>query len=355
MYTAVILEDELPALKLLEMIIGSNESFTITGSFANPAEALGALPALQPDVIFMDIEMPHMNGVKLAQRIREISGHTQIVFTTGHMKYAVDAFDVQAMDYIVKPVTPKAIKRVYERLTKLQALEKAADKVSISPSITGFGGLEVRNTSHQLMHFPTRHTEELFAYFLCYPNREVNKWKLSELLWPDMDGERALHNLYTAIYRVKGVISAGGLPMRIMKTSEGYNLITGTAVYDVMLYQQAERLLTGDALEPEQLEQLFALYKGPLFHGKPYVWKISLEEKYRLIYEKLSLRLIGEAIVRGELQAAEDRFYTCLLADPSNEDFYRHLLRLFSSKDQKRRMQQFYQRRMEELSRLNLG
>jgi DNA-binding SARP family transcriptional activator len=75
-----------------------------------------------------------------------------------------------------------------------------------------------------------------------------------------------------------------------------------------------------------------------------------LEEKYRRMYERLSLRLIGETILSGAPQAAEDRLYACLLADPLNEEFYRQLLRLFSSKDQNRRIQQFYIRLMQEHS-----
>lgn len=348
MFSAVILEDEVPALDLLEMLVGRHESFTISGTFTNPVEALKHLPVLQPDIIFLDVEMPLIKGAELARKIRESSVNAQIVFTTGHLHYAVDAFDVQALDYIVKPVTPQAINRVYDRLAKRHSYPKTLDQAGVSSNIKGFGGLEVRNSGNELLHFPTRNSEELFAYFLCHPNREVDKWKLSELLWPDMDGERALHNLHTAIYRVKRVISASGLPMKIKKTSEGYTLNTGTIVYDVMQFQQAEQMLAAEHLDLKQLERLFILYKGPLFHGKPYVWKISLEQKYRLIYEKLSFLLIREEILSGSLQAAEDRLYACLMADPMNDEVYRQLLQLFSANDQNRRIQQFYIRLMEE-------
>ena len=357
MYTAVILEDEIPALELLEVLVDRHESFTISATFTNPEEALEQLPELQPDIVFLDVEMPQMNGLELARRIREVSEQAHIVFTTGHPQYAVKAFDVQALDYIVKPVTPKAIERVHGRLARQQPSRITLERTSVAssvqvpaPVVTGFGRLEVRNANHELLQFPTRISEELFAYLLCHPDREVDKWKLSELLWPEMDGERVLRNLHTAIYRVKRVMEAGGIPMKIKKTSEGYTLDTGTFVYDVMEYQQARQLLTGQLMEVEQLDKLFSLYRGPLFQGKPYVWKISLEEKYRLIYEKLTLRLIGEAVSEGALHAAEDRFYACLLADPQNEEFYRQLLQLFPAGDQHQRMQQMYSRLREEPS-----
>lgn len=357
MYTAVILEDEIPALEVLENLVGRHESFTVAATFTSPQEALEQLPGLRPDVIFLDVEMPQMNGLELARRFRERSEHSQIVFTSGHTHYALKAFDVQALDYIVKPVTPKAIARVYDRLVRQQPspgtpeLPSAAVDPAPAPIVTGFGRLEVRNATGELIRFPTRKAEELFAYLLCHPNREADKWKLAELLWPDMDGERVLRSLHTAVYRVKRVLEAAGLPLRIMKTPEGYTLHTGEFVYDILQYQQAGPLLTGEHPELAQLDRLFGLYKGPLFHGKPYVWKISLEEKYRLLYEKLSLHLISGAVSSGDYEAAEQRFYACLLADPLNEEFYRRLLAYFPAKEQNQRIQRLYTRLLEDHSR----
>ncbi|WP_340024812.1 response regulator [Paenibacillus sp. FSL K6-1096] len=361
MYTAVILEDEIPALEVLELLVDRHESFTVAATFTNPEEALEQLPGLQPDVIFLDVEMPQMNGLEIARRFRQMSERSHIVFTTGHTHYALKAFDVQALDYIVKPVTPKAIARVYDRLTRQQLSRNAPEQFSSAaaqlpaparvPTVTGFGRLEVRSADRELIRFPTRKAEELFAYLLCHPNLEADKWKLAELLWPDIDGERALRSLHTAIYRVKRVMEAAGLPMRIMKTAEGYTLDTDAFVYDILHYQHAGQLLTEENPELEQLDLLFGLYKGPLFHGKSYVWKISLEESYRLVYEKLTLRLIGGAVSSGAYEAAEERFYACLLADPLNEELYRQLLALFPAKEQSQRIQRLYTRLLEDHSR----
>nr|WP_274528431.1 response regulator [Paenibacillus piscarius] len=351
------MDDEIPALEMLESLVSRHESFRITATFTSPAEALEQLPGLLPDLIFMDVEMPQMNGLDLARRIREVSEHSHIVFTTGHTHYAVRAFDVQAMDFLVKPITPKAVNRVYERLARQQSYQRkperpAADTIVpvTAPTVTGFGRLEVRDAAGELIQFPTRKAEELFAYLLCHPNREADKWMLADLLWPDMDGERALRSLHTAIYRVKRVMESAGLPMRIMKTSEGYTLHTEAFVYDILQYEQAGPLLMGEHPELEQLDRLFGLYKGPLLHGKPYVWKISLEEKHRLVYEKIGLRLISHAVSSGAYEAAEERFYACLLADPLNEEFYRLLLALFPDMEQRQRIQQLYTRLLEDHS-----
>ncbi|OPH47440.1 hypothetical protein BC351_39875 [Paenibacillus ferrarius] len=122
MIHAVIVEDEKPILDLMKVIIGRNPRFTITGAFTNPLEALERIPELRPDVAFLDVDMPKMNGHELARRINKLSEQTKIVFTTAYKQYELEAFEVDAMDYILKPVTPAMIERVMLCLDELPPL-----------------------------------------------------------------------------------------------------------------------------------------------------------------------------------------------------------------------------------------
>ena len=89
---------------------------------ANGVEALRAIEEEQPDMAFLDIRMPGLTGLELARRIEP---HTHIVFVTAFDQYAVEAFDRDAVDYILKPVTDERLSRAVERLRrKLEAAEK---------------------------------------------------------------------------------------------------------------------------------------------------------------------------------------------------------------------------------------
>lgn len=89
-----------------------------------------------------------------------------------------------------------------------------------------------------MVHFPTRMTEELLAFFLCHPDQGLNKWRLADLLWPDMSKDRALHNLHNTMYRLKRKLKEQEIDMSIQKTNEGYMLESLEQMYDVLEYER---------------------------------------------------------------------------------------------------------------------
>ena len=113
----LVVDDEGPALRRLERLLAAQEQAECIGTAGNAEQALAACRQLQPDVVLMDVEMPGLDGVEAARRLRDQVHPPIIIFVTAFERYAVDAFDLQALDYLVKPVRA-------ERL--VQALERAA-------------------------------------------------------------------------------------------------------------------------------------------------------------------------------------------------------------------------------------
>lgn len=161
-------------------------------------------------------------------------------------------------------------------------------------------------------------TEELFAYFLCHPGKEQSKWQLADMLWSDIKEERVSHNLHNTIYRLKKLLKENGIGMDIQKSNEGYPLDTGHVLYDVLAFEK-EYALTGDPKDAEQAERLCALYKGPLLDGKPYLWKIPLEEAYFNKYTALVRFLITEDLAKQEWLKAEQRLEAYVSLYPVHE------------------------------------
>ncbi|MFD2670814.1 response regulator [Marinicrinis sediminis] len=342
MFEVVIVEDEQPILTLMELLIGRNTSFTVKGAFTNPLEALACLHELKPDVLFLDVEMPAMSGLELAQQVMEHSEHTHIVFTTAYKQYALKAFDVDALDYIVKPVTPEAIERVRNRLVKQRGGMKDKNSASAMIPIRSFGGFEVWDAQGKLVHFPTRKTGELFAYMLCHADKDIDKWQLVDLLWPDKDGERALHNLHNTIYRVKKVLLHCELGMNLVKTTQGYMLESGNGLYDLKAFQQAGFVWEAATFDRARSEQLYSWYQGALFAGKEYVWKLPLEEQFRNVYERLVRMLMRDDLLQGEQESAEQRFHACLTVEPDHTELHIRLLEIYAGSVHKDRMRRQY-------------
>jgi two-component system, LytTR family, response regulator len=115
---AYLVDDELPALKRLSRLLEAAGRVDIAGSTSDPHMALQYLAVNQPDILFLDIQMPEMNGFELLSRL---GWQPLVVFTTAYDQYALKAFEVNSIDYLLKPIDPGQLERALgklERLTK---------------------------------------------------------------------------------------------------------------------------------------------------------------------------------------------------------------------------------------------
>lgn len=118
----IIIDDEEDAIDILESIINLNkEEYSIVGKTTDPVKGLGLIKKHNPDVVFLDIEMPEMNGFELLESLSEIN--FEIIFATAYDEYAIRAIKENALDYILKPVTFSEV---------MKALGKAKKKRTIS-------------------------------------------------------------------------------------------------------------------------------------------------------------------------------------------------------------------------------
>lgn len=119
MIKAIAIDDELLALKVIENFCGKVDFIDLGKTFHKPKEALKYLEEYPVDLLFLDINMPSMTGIEL---FRSITQNTMVIFTTAYSEYAVEGFNLNAIDYLLKPFT-------YERF--LQGVNKAHEYFKI--------------------------------------------------------------------------------------------------------------------------------------------------------------------------------------------------------------------------------
>ncbi|MBR4925966.1 MAG: response regulator transcription factor [Prevotella sp.] len=99
--TCIIVDDEPLAVKLLESYVARTPELQLMGSYTDSVEAMTAIKSLAVDLLFLDIQMPDINGMELARLIPE---KTRVIFTTAFKEYAFESYEVSALDFLLKPI-----------------------------------------------------------------------------------------------------------------------------------------------------------------------------------------------------------------------------------------------------------
>jgi Response regulator containing a CheY-like receiver domain and an HTH DNA-binding domain len=126
----MIVDDEELAVERLKMMLSEFDEIEIVHMTQNPWEAYQYAKANRLNLAFLDISMPELDGLRLASLLGEIDPDIRIVFATGYEEYAVRAFELSALDYVMKPVTARRMSLV---LDKLSRRDRSADDESFRP------------------------------------------------------------------------------------------------------------------------------------------------------------------------------------------------------------------------------
>lgn len=118
MLRAIVIDDEKASISQFNKIAKQNSKVDLLGAFTDPLEGLMSIGTNKPNVVFLDINMPEMSGIYLAEQIIKLYPKTYIVFITAYDEYALKAFELNAMDYLLKPLTQErfcqCIDKIYQ-------------------------------------------------------------------------------------------------------------------------------------------------------------------------------------------------------------------------------------------------
>ena len=116
--SCIIVDDEQPALEEINFLLDSIPEVKVIGQGRNGIEAIQLVEELEPDLLFLDIEMPGLNGFKVVEHLASKDELPQVIFVTAYDQYAVQAFDVNAVDYVLKPIEKSRLEKAVQRAKK---------------------------------------------------------------------------------------------------------------------------------------------------------------------------------------------------------------------------------------------
>src|SRR5216684_8480658 len=121
---AVLVDDEPLARDELGYLLGHVGGVEVIGQASHGVEALATIARLQPDLVFLDVQMPGLTGFEVARRMLDRPPAAHIIFVTAFDQHAIEAFEVNAVDYLLKPVDPARLEQAIQRARRRMSLDR---------------------------------------------------------------------------------------------------------------------------------------------------------------------------------------------------------------------------------------
>lgn len=312
MIKVVLVDDEFPAIAKMKSLLKPYDHYVVCGEFTDSIKALEQIASLSPQVAFIDIAMPGMNGMELAAEIhKKTNGKTLMVFVTAHDQYALDAFDVWATDYLLKPVSRSRFDQTIKRLDSLlreyidTTYEEIPQQHETRAMVRLFGKLEISGVKNDMGNWRTAKVRELFAFFLHNRNRPIYRDTLLEALWDGMSQTQALSNLNTTNYYLRRQLEKSGSDIKLLYDSGYYSIDMGTVICDADEFEKAE--YAARQITYENLDFVLSgasLYRGKYLEDVKCTWADLERELYMTRYVHLRTQIANHYLKEGRFDEA---------------------------------------------------
>jgi len=345
----ILIDDEELALNYLEYRLKELPDIHIVGKYKDADAGKAHAVSDAVDVVFLDIHLNQINGLELAEQILEKRPSSNVVFVTAHSDYAIQAFELHAFDYILKPVgkdrLAKTLQRVRERIGERAPTAATVEPASRELRLRLFQQVGIE-TGEQLTPFRWRTTraQELFLYLLQHRGQLVRKSALVDLLWPKFEPAKAYSQLYTAIYHIRKTLEPFGDHIRLSNATDGYMMMLDNVNLDVDAWENqvaALAPLSEDAIQ--DYENLIGRYPGDYLKDCEYWWAES--ERYRLsmLWFHKAVQLAEWYASHGRVDKAAETYLELCNLYPQAEEVHYALMQLYAGMNNHVAIHRLYQ------------
>lgn len=335
---------DLEAFKDLEGI----SNMQLVATYKNPKTAVENFQSDQPDLVFLDMEMDEMTGLQCAEAMLRHDPFIAIVFATSYSQYALSAFEINAIDYILKPVNIDRLQRTMERFIRrnpqLMALKSTQPndtqpaEIEVDPPslrVRSFSSFQLLKDDYYAVHWRTKKVKELMAYLWHNSPRPTHKQVLMEILWPNMRPSKATTHLHTTVYQLRRTLAELGFPDALIHQDDGYSLHLDIPSD----YHTLKDIINRQNLTPWQVQQILTLYTGPFLGSDDFLWaeltRQHLENQVARLLSSFAEATLKDSRITGShcpelMGLVEQALMLLLREDPYNEKAASNLLALYA-------------------------
>ncbi|WP_019535749.1 response regulator [Paenibacillus ginsengihumi] len=330
----ILIDDEHLALSYLEHQLLKIADVEIVGKFVNPFEGKDAIIQRDVDVVFLDINLPEISGIELAELLLESKPYLNIVFVTAYDDYAVQAFELNALDYVLKPVgierLSKTIRRIQERTGSVPS--GSANVRPLKLNMFQHFSMETDDLLWTPMRWRTSRAQELFLYFLQHRGQHVRKTALIDLLWPEYEPNKSFSQLYTAVYHIRKTLEPYAPHFKLMNMTDGYMLVLKNVTLDVEVWEsfvQSGLPVTAETIQ--EYEKIMAIYTGEYLQEFDYWWAESERHRLKLLWLRISFQMAEWYLASNDQEKAIEKYLDICFRHPQAEEAHFALMKLYAS------------------------
>jgi len=298
----------------------------ISGMFTNPLEAIRKISALKPQIVFLDINMPQLQGIDAASKILDICPDTEIIFVTAYDQYAIEAFELHALDYLLKPVSRERFEKTLQRVIKRNHISRQRSGKRLV--IKCFGRFQMGWFGEDPVKWRTEKTKELFAFLLHHQGREISKNEILDQVWPEVKVDKAVHQLHNGIYYIRKSLEKYGIERSQINISGRYSVKLGSVDVDVLLFRERLTVIKNNSLA-EDLEAVKKLYTGEYLEGTDCQWAYLERERLLMQYSEIVISLSQAYMQNKEFNKAEDELVKAYHRNNLDEKITELLMKLY--------------------------
>lgn len=258
-------DDEIHVLERFVRMVAKFEDVELCGLFETGGKLLSYMKEYPLDVVFLDIEMPEVNGLALSAQILDLNEHIEIVFVTAFNQYAVEAFEIQAVDYILKPLTEERLGKTINRLLK----SKKRIRQHVKPFIQCIGDFEVF-LGEEALSWKNSKAKEVLAFLVQRGGVPMSWEKIADAVWPQFNYEKAQTNFHATTYLLRKRLAEAGIS-EILESGRGkYRIVTHNV--DCDLYQ-LEAMIKNNKINGKEYPIMIEHFKKKGYmESSAYIW-----------------------------------------------------------------------------------
>lgn len=332
---AILVDDEPHALDYLERHLAKISNIEVVGKYIDPFVGKEKTIEKAVDVVFLDINLPKMNGLQLAEQILARKPDVTVVFVTACDEYAVHAFEVNALDYLVKPVRSDRLRKTIARIEEHLRTKKNRQRPQVEPirvNVCRQLTVQAENEPAEMIRWRTARAQELFLYLLQHRGQLVRKPTIVELIWSDYELDKVYSQLYTTVYLIRKKLKPYVNYFRIENMTEGYILHTKNVTIDLEEWERG--LAAAPPINMDTIEQyvtIMKMYKGDYLQEYDYWWAETKRLKLQQLWLQTAFQIADCYLEHGYLEKAMTWYLEICEVQCDSEEAHFQLMKIYAA------------------------